>query len=630
MKKYFLILWLLLPVLVLAQQSSYRVKTGDTLESIAKVFRVSPNDIQHLNPNISNGLKDGMLLLIPSTDVVHYNKQKPISFSYHIVKGKETLYGLARKFQLSQDDLRRYNISLYSRPLQQGQELTIPIYKEVAKEVVASKDGFVKYVVKPKEGLWRIAKNHGISLQELEKANPNLPKILKEGTEIWLPSKEDKAKKEENSADFITYQVQKAEGFLSLERKFNLTKSQLIALNPEIKDGIRAEAELKIPRENFIQYLKNLQQEAENQLTKTTDNDYFRTKVRSENVKTISFVLPFKVGELQNESEIKDKLQADKMTHIATDFYSGVLMALDSLQTMGFQFNVNVFDSQASEEAVQKLPFEQLNASQLIIGPFRPVVFNALARKISAETIIFAPLSNKNINLKPNIIQSVPTQEVLQQKMISYLKKHHSDAHMLILSDGKNSAETALLTAHFSTSPVIKDPEEIENQLHKNQKNLVLVSSNDVVFLSKTIRSLHSLAAPSQKKDALKIQMVTLDRGEAYEHNSISHSQLSDLKFTFASANRYAIESDFSRKYFKTYRTSPSRYATRGFDITMDAVMRMASQGGFSGENLQQETAYQENKFAYFPNFLAGGGYENHGVYILQYHKLEAKEISQE
>ena len=188
------------------QHHSYTVKDGDTLEGIAKVFRVSPNDIKTLNPSLEKGLQKGMLLVIPGNEVAYFSKKQPTGFEQHIVKEKETLYGLAQKYGISQDDLRRYNIILYKKELSKGQELTIPLYRETPKDIVKGKEGLTKYVVKPGEGIWRIAQNYGITQEALEKLNPNIPNPLKEGMEIWVPAGKTGTPEANSSKDLVLYQ----------------------------------------------------------------------------------------------------------------------------------------------------------------------------------------------------------------------------------------------------------------------------------------------------------------------------------------------------------------------------------------------------------------------------------------
>jgi len=617
------------------QHNSYTVKEGDTLESIAKVFRVSPSDIKSLNPTLEKGLQKGMLLIIPGDEISYFNKKQPTGFEKYTVKDKETLYGLAQRFHITQDDLRRYNMVLYKKELRKGQEITIPLYREAPKEISKGKEGLTKYIVKPGEGLWRIAQNYGVTQETLERLNPNLPNPLKEGMEIWVPAGKSGVPEVTTDKALVLYQVEKGEGFMSLERKFGLSQKELEKLNPELKDGIKLEAQIWIPKNNFLDYVATLGGASQTDVATgnaTDANPKIKSGMNPSNIKTVSFVLPFRVNGIQagNIADIKIKLQKEKITAIASDFYSGALMALDSLQKMGFSLTVNVYDSNGNAQGVKAISSsEGLKSSQVIIGPFSPSAFNALSETITSDNIaILAPLSNRNIELRPNVFQTVPTIEVQQNSMISFINQKYPDANIVLLSDAKSKDMNEKLLSSFSQAKNVDNIQGIQSALNKEATNIVFVSSDDVVFLSDAIRILYNIAGINGKNKNYNIIMATLDKGDAYDHNSISNSQLSALKFTYPAANRYAGESNpFIKKYLKTYKISPSKYAFRGFDLTMDAVLRTSLVGNFIKEANIGETSYQENKFQYVKNAAKGGGYENRAVYILRYEDLQISEI---
>lgn len=617
------------------QHNSYTVKEGDTLESIAKVFRVSPSDIKSLNPTLEKGLQKGMLLIIPGDEISYFNKKQPTGFEKYTVKDKETLYGLAQRFHITQDDLRRYNMILYKKELRKGQEITIPLYQDAPKEISKGKEGLTKYIVKPGEGLWRIAQNYGVTQETLERLNPNLPNPLKEGMEIWVPAGKSGVPEVTTDKALVLYQVEKGEGFMSLERKFGLSQKELEKLNPELKDGIKLEAQIWIPKNNFLDYVATLGGASQTDVATgnaTDANPKIKSGMNPSNTKTVSFVLPFRVNGIQagNIADIKIKLQKEKITAIASDFYSGALMALDSLQKMGFSLTVNVYDSNGNAQGVKAISSsEGLKNSQVIIGPFSPSAFNALSETITSDNIaILAPLSNRNIELRPNVFQTVPTIEVQQNSMIRFINQKYPDANIVLLSDAKSKDMNEKLLSSFSQAKNVDNIQGIQSALNKEATNIVFVSSDDVVFLSDAIRILYNIAGINGKNKNYNIIMATLDKGDAYDHNSISNSQLSALKFTYPAANRYAGESNpFIKKYLKTYKISPSKYAFRGFDLTMDAVLRTSLVGNFIKEANIGETSYQENKFQYVKNAAKGGGYENRAVYILRYEDLQISEI---
>ncbi|MFJ1434004.1 LysM peptidoglycan-binding domain-containing protein [Capnocytophaga canimorsus] len=620
-----------------AQQQSYTVKENDHLDEIAKIYRISPKDILKLNPSAENGIKSGLVLTIPLGNVKHYNTQKPSGFKKHIVTSQETIFGLSQKYGLSMDTLKRYNMDLYTRGLKEGEEITIPTYEQKVEMVQKGIFGQKKYVVKPKEGLWRIAQNHQTTQQVLERMNPGInADNLKEGQEIWIPSFSDTADTS-HPQDAVLYFAEKGEGFYSLERKFGLSEAELIRLNPELKKGVKSDSQIWIPKANFERFKNASTYDLDLNSSPKDSNLNLESLASTKNVKEISYILPFRVQNIKNEGDIyltlKNRLTSDrdKITQYATDFYTGALIALDSLQKMGYQFKVNVFDSEGSEKSIAKISNnESVRKSQLIIGPFLAKPFNTLSDHItSPETIILAPLSNKNIDLKPNVFQTLPSDEIQQLKMLNYITDNFSNSKIFILADAKNATIREKLQHQFPSAIVIDNVTSgsIQKVIAPQKNNLFLLQSNDIAYVTNAIQALHNIYIQNNK---LQIVLATIEKGSVYDNNNISLTQLSDLKFTYPSFNKHSDGSDyFSKQYFKTYGILPNRYAIRGFDLTMDAVLRLAVTANFSNaSSIIEETSHVENKFFYQKNPLKGGGYENQGVYIMKYENLEIKEAN--
>ena len=75
------------------------------------------------------------------------------------------------------------------------------------------------------------------------------------------------------------------------------------------------------------------------------------------------------------------------------------------------------------------------------------------------------------------------------------------------------------------------------------------------------------------------------------------------------------------KAYRKEYGVSPSKYVARGFDITLDILMRLASEDNlYEASSDAIETEYVENKFRYNKSLF--GGYINEAVYIVKYDNL--------
>ena len=92
---------------------THKIKEGETVESIAKVYMVTPFDIYALNPDAKTDLRPGAVLIIPRSKVldnpVVVDEVKLLNYRSHKVKRKETLYSIAKKYNVTVDDLKAWN-----------------------------------------------------------------------------------------------------------------------------------------------------------------------------------------------------------------------------------------------------------------------------------------------------------------------------------------------------------------------------------------------------------------------------------------------------------------------------------------------------------------------------------------
>ena len=112
--------------------STHQVKKGETIDTISKQYHVTSLDIYQLNPDAQKELKPNTILIIPI-----YKANKPNvetvtelnGFIEHTTKRKETLYSLSKLYNVSEDEIKKYNTTLYSKPLQKGDKIQIPQFK---------------------------------------------------------------------------------------------------------------------------------------------------------------------------------------------------------------------------------------------------------------------------------------------------------------------------------------------------------------------------------------------------------------------------------------------------------------------------------------------------------------------
>ena len=620
--------------------STHQVKKGETIEAISKRYFVTPFDIYKLNPDAKKDLKPNTVLIIPISKAkkptITINKELQ-GFNEHKTKRKETLYSLSKKYNVSEDDIKKYNKFLYSNTLRKGDRLQIPKYKitKIVEELEATK----RYTVQPKEGKWRIAYKFGVTVEELEVLNPGITEVLKEGDVINVPNLKDEAEKQFDD-QYSYYKVLPKEGFYRLKLKLDLEQDQLEALNPELKEiGLKSGMILKIPHSDAIEGLIEGESEVVNLVNSISD---FETK-------HIAIMLPFRMHRVDFDSisDAKKSLKKDPYLNVSLDFHSGVLMALDSLKTLGISLKVDVYDTRYEVSEVSRIirenDFENIDA---VIGPLTPASFNKVASELEKyNTPVISPIGTK-LKLHDNVFQSRPSDDLLKTKVINFAKSDSLIGNIIIIADTKNVATANELKREFNIAKLVYSrkskegedeffvtKEDIEGAL-KPGKNLVFLETQNEGYASNVtsvLASLNNKVDPESTEEPSEIVLVTTNINSAFEGDQINNTHLSNLQFHFATASKEYNENDnnaFVKKYDKIYNITPNKRAVRGFDLTMDVVLRLVSSDDlYTSVNNAPLTEYVENKFAYKKKLF--GGYYNDSVYLVKYDDLTVVEVKQ-
>ncbi|MCP4310003.1 MAG: LysM peptidoglycan-binding domain-containing protein [Bacteroidetes bacterium] len=116
---------------------THKVKKGETFYSISKIYGVTQEGLQEANPSVSiDELRPGQRLLIPERKVllvVQENAFNEEGFAYHKVKRKETLYSIARYYEVSVQDIRNANTELGWGGPKASQVIRIPLPQVIDK-----------------------------------------------------------------------------------------------------------------------------------------------------------------------------------------------------------------------------------------------------------------------------------------------------------------------------------------------------------------------------------------------------------------------------------------------------------------------------------------------------------------
>jgi len=516
---------------------------------------------------------------------------------------------------------------------------------------------YIEYKVKQGETISSIARDYNIKTQDLLRLNPDIDTSLQPNMVIIVPSQkkqettltidsktlEDISKEldtvsiisENVNLDllkkyYVIHKVKKGDTFYSLTRFYNVTKEQLLVLNPLLKEGLKLDSYIKITK-------LVLGEEKEKSLV------YQDSPKRNIALKA-ALLLPFKLKELDT-LKAENIFDNNTLANIVTDFYLGADIAIDSLKKQGINVQLNVFDTGNRESRINAILSDtNFNQNDVIIGPIYSEEAEIIASKVRIPVVFPVFSGSQNDFSSSLLIKTHPNKEFYKEKMIAFMIENYNGENIVVVTDDKTKSTATIngLKKHNSIDHIaVVMPskgyvrkESVLNVMKPGLNNWIIIDTDNAILASNVVNSLISLPASFSKNKLKKqeneatlqsmsankgVTLFSFDKGTTFD--KIDNNKLAKLNFSFASDvfldNESFKTKSFNAAYFNKNYVLPSHYATKGFDITYDVLMRLAS-GNDLKATFNDGTSYRvESKFNY--DKILFKATNNNGVFILQY-----------
>ncbi|MDO5569960.1 MAG: LysM peptidoglycan-binding domain-containing protein [Bacteroidales bacterium] len=339
----------------------YNVGAREGFYSLTRQFNVSQQEIEKYNPETKAGLKDGQRILIPvNPETIATETKKQDSEFTHTVEPGETLNSIARTYGVGVAAIKAMNPRL-GEILSVGHSLRIPQPK-IAPSSGSKKNGvYIYHTIEPKETLFSVAKKYNVSVQSIIDSNPGLNESsFSIGRIIRI---NENASQENNPTEtpvskivYKKYTAEKKDNIYSIARKFEISLTSLLEANPGLSK-IKVGQIINIPvveqtKNNVIANNENSEQV----------NDILSeiSKIKKEERISITLLLPLQLNQHSSSSN------GQQLKYV--EFYQGFLLAVDSLKNKGVSIDLYVYDTE-SKDVKTILGYPELASTDLIIGP---------------------------------------------------------------------------------------------------------------------------------------------------------------------------------------------------------------------------------------------------------------------
>lgn len=195
----------------------HKVKSGESIYSIARQYDVTEKEIYEWNPKLKGKVLGLKTIVEIQNKKFKEEEKKPKEkkkeevvivpaltssnepYIIHTVSAKETLYSLSKQYGISMEEICELNPELKTGNLKKGAKLKFPNTIKIVDtsnqieapksvvipepiETVSATD--VIHKVQPKETLYRISKKYGVSVSELQRLNPTVTSGLPVGFDL--------------------------------------------------------------------------------------------------------------------------------------------------------------------------------------------------------------------------------------------------------------------------------------------------------------------------------------------------------------------------------------------------------------------------------------------------------------
>ncbi len=556
------------------------------------------------------------------------------SYYAHIVLERQTIYGITKAYDVTEEVLYSANPLLKENGLKSGTVIYIPVDKKAVqetarpqtvvtkpkdkaetekeavvvksgprdvKEAFPDKEGFVKHTVKWFEDIYDVAKQYGVTPQDIMDANGLKSSRISKRQVLYVPILSDEEKARRAAAAVKPPTIPVIEDPVIADQGIGETQTfdPIRVEQPEV-----AQME-KLDKDKPVEETVAAEEKKEEGIL-----DWLAGKGNVE----MALVLPFNA--------------AGKVSETNMDFYSGVLLALRDLETEGVKTKLNVYDLQAGLPA----SFE-LEKNDFVLGPVTAADLSTVLERTEGRTTVISPLDQRaasHTQDHANFIQAPSSAQNQYEDLAAWAAQDLGKADRIILVTEKVTGSTApasgvreaLLNAGISFQGVSLGqgetrslPSSLTSQLTKGGENRIIVASEKETFVADMVRNLGILRGRGY--DIVMYAPSRVRTFDSVEPNAYHQCSLHISSSYFVDYADTRVKS-FVRTYRALFKTEPSQFAFQGYDTARYFVSLVSKYGPHWTKAISRETGkglHTDFRFEAVP----GGAFRNTAVRRIVY-----------
>ena len=564
----------------------------------------------------------------------------------HIVLERQTIFGITKAYNVTEEDLYEANPMLKQEGLRSGTVIYVPVVSDrkekvaaPAKETTEKEKPVTKEKTEAKEKT--VVKETPAPKEKPAREKTVREKPVREKPVREKPAKETAPKTVEPKEGYVQHTVKWFENIYDVAAAYGVTPQQIMDANGLKSSAISKRQVLLIP---VGEAAKTTSQAVAPTVTTTlVPEEAEKGKAVAAAVPTAAEtkaeekvdvdepgIVDFPVAKGTAEIALVMPFNANgKYSESNMDFYSGVLMALRDLEKEGVKTTLNVFDLQAGTPSSY-----ELNRNEVILGPISTADLTKILEVTNGQVPVISPLDQRAASLAEThegFVQAPSSTASQYTELARWAKEDCARTDRIILvseitSEGSTAAATGIRNALRSSGASFEEaswtvgqgrslPAALTSRLTKGGVNRIIVASEKEAFIGDMVRNLGILIG-----QGYQIAMYAPSRVRTFETVDGSLYHQDDLHICSPYHADYDSEEvkAFVRAYRALYRTDPSQFAFQGYDLTRYFARMCAKYGNRWLRALDREPGSGIHTDFRFEK-VRNGSYRNTGIRRIRY-----------
>ena len=496
----------------------------------------------------------------------------------HIVLERQTIYSICKAYNVTEEDLYKFNPGLKENGLKKNGILIIPAVSTEAKTVVEEPQKEVAQTVQP------------------QNQNP-------------APKKAENTKHLKHTVKWYETNIN------DIAEKYGVTVESIVKLNNLKSTTLTSRQKILIPdpEEQYSTPETELTQQQTASDTTATEQEKVLMFTQKDDV-TFALLLPMDATGTSSKRNYMD-------------FYSGVLLGIHNCANEGIGTDLRVYDI-----AEGNLPeAESLKECDFVIGPVHKADLAEILEASKDSTTIISPLDYRAESLlsKHNSLIQAPTERFEQLKdLVKWVKEETAPQDRIIYISESNARDTAAVNAMLRILKESQMPysrfsynilqgrditEPLLAKITKEGANRFIIESESEAWVNDVVRNLNLL-----KKEA-EIVLYSPSKIRTFETIEPEYFHNISLRVSLSYNINYEAEDvrQFIMKYRALFMTEPTQFAYQGYDLATYFIRIVHKYGKDWESKLTEEEGKMLQATLRFVK--KGIGYTNVGIRRVMY-----------